>query len=447
MTLFNLGPGGNHSDPPRSSVLDFLTPPPQTTLTLETLRTIENQVLTQVNAELGTRITQADLDNPDPQLLAEVEVSARRALNRILTERKIPYSTDLDHQLVQSVTHRLMGYGWLEQLLPPKRDVTEIMLNPNGTVWVIPRGSSQPELVAEVQPSATDAMLVISRILANANRRATEAEPEVSAKLPRSARFPTGARVHVIIPPIANGTHPALNIRFYETEPVRPETLLAWGALSKELFEFLTQAIRQHLRIMIAGGTGTGKTTLLSALGNFIPREDRILLIEDPAEIVLDHPHVVSLESRPPSIEGKYEVTMSGLVNAAMRMTPKWLIVGEVRHGSAGASLFSAQMSDHPGLSTIHASTPRAALNRLALLMHLDATTALIGNVAIKELIIQALDLIVQIQYVNGVRRVTRVVEIAPELKGGDVWLNDLWVFDPTTVTWKQVGNLSRERG
>jgi pilus assembly protein CpaF len=249
------------------------------------------------------------------------------------------------------------------------------MLNSNGTVWVIPRGSSQPELVAEVQPSATDALLVISRILANANRRATEAEPEVSAKLPRSARFPTGARVHVIIPPIANGTHPALNIRFYETEPVRPETLLAWGALSKELFEFLTQAIRQHLCIMIADGTGTGKTTLLSALGNFIPREDRILL-KDPVEIVLDHPHVVLLESRPPSIEGKYEVTMSSLVNAAMRMTPKWLIVGEVRHGSAGASLFSAQMSDHPGLSTIHASTPRAALNRLALLMHLQGNLA-----------------------------------------------------------------------
>ncbi len=452
MSFFNFTnpPGGNGNsrspDTPRSGVLEFVPPPTAPTLTPELVASIENQALASVNAELGTRITSADLDNPDPQLHAEVEASARRAINRALTERKIPYSTELDLRLVQSVTHRLMGYGWLEPLLPPKRDVTEIMLNPDGTVWIIPRGSSQPERVAEVQPSAADALLVIGKILAGSNRRATEAEPEVSAKLPRSARFPTGARVHVVIPPIANGTHLALNIRFYEAEPVRPERLLAWGALDAPLFQFLTDAIHNHRRIMIAGGTGTGKTTLLSALANFIPPEERILLIEDPAEIVLDHPQIVSLEARPPSIEGKYGVTMGELVNAAMRMTPKWLIVGEVRHGSAGASLFSAQMSDHPGLSTIHALSPKAALSRLSLLMHLDPVTSQVGHIAIKELVAQALDLIVQIQYVSGVRRVTRVAEVAAELKGGEVFLNDLWSFDPTAVAWKQVGALTRER-
>ncbi len=446
---FNSPPGGNGSSnngDRRSGVLEFVPPPTAPTLTPELLLAIENQALASVNAELGTRITAADLDNPDLQLHAEVEASARRAINRALTDRKIPYSTELDLRLVQSVAHRLMGYGWLEPLLPPKRDVTEVMLNPDGTVWVIPRGSSQPERVVEAQPSAADAALVVGKILAGSNRRATEAEPEVSAKLPRSVRFPTGARVHVVIPPIANGTHPALNIRFYEAEPVRPETLLAWGALDAPLFQFLTDAIRAHRRLMIAGGTGTGKTTLLSALANFIPPEERILLIEDPAEIVLDHPQIVSLEARPPSIEGKYGVTMGELVNAAMRMTPKWLIVGEVRHGSAGASLFSAQMSDHPGLSTIHALSPKAALSRLSLLMHLDPITSQVGHVAIKELVAQALDLIVQIQYINGVRRVTRVAEVAAELKGGEVWLNDLWSFDAASVAWKQVGTLTRER-
>ena len=432
--------------PPRSGVLEFLAPPPQPSLSPDVLPAIEEQVVATVNAELGARLTTADIDNPDPALRTQVENSARRIVNRLLTDQRIPYSTDLDNRLTQSVLHRLMGYGWLEPLLPPKRDVIEIMLNPDGSVWVIPRGSSQPERVRDLTPSVGDVNLVVGKILAGANRRATEAEPEVSAKLPRSNRFPTGARVHVVVPPISNGAHAALNIRFYENEPVRPERLLAWGALSEPLFKFLAEAVRGHRRIMIAGGTGTGKTTLLSALANFIPPEERILLIEDPAEIVLDHPQVVSLEARPPSLEGKYGMAMGELVNAAMRMTPKWLIVGEVRIGAAGAALFSAQMSDHPGLSTIHALSPKAAVSRLALLMHLDATTAQVGTLTIKEMIAQALDLLVQIQYVNGVRRITRVVEVAPDLRGGDVFLTDLWTFEPAAVAWQPVGHFSRER-
>lgn len=432
--------------PPVGGVLEFLQPMPSQTLSPETVAAIESQVLDLVNAELGARLTGADIDNPDPSLRAQVEQSARRAVSRALTERRIPYSTELDARLAQAVLHKLMGYGWLEPLLPPKRDVIEIMLNPDGSVWVVPRGSTQPERVNELAPSPGDATLVIGRILANANRRVTEAEPEVSAKLPRSQRFPTGARVHVVIPPIANGPYPALNIRFYENEPMHPERLLAWGALSEPLFQFLAEVVRAHRRIMIAGGTGTGKTTLLSALANFIPPEERVLLIEDPAEIVMAHPQIVSLEARPPSIEGKYGVAMGDLVNAAMRMTPRWLIVGEVRVGAAGAALFSAQMSDHPGLSTIHAMSPKAAIARLALLMHLDATTAQVGTVAIKEMIAAALDVIVQIEYVRGVRRITRVVEVAPELKSGDVFLTDLWNFDRDAVAWKQVGELTRER-
>ncbi len=448
---FNSPPPGNGGstltrDASRSGVLEFIAPPAQPTLTPELLASIENQALALVNTELGAQLTAADIDNPDPTLATQVEQSARRAINRILTERKIPYSTDLDARLTQSVTHKLMGYGWLEPLMPPARDVNEIMLNPDGSVWIVPRGGVQPERVPDVQPSAADAMLVIGKILARASRRASEAEPEVSAKLARSARFPTGARVHVVIPPIANGVHPALNIRFYETEAVRPERLIAWGELDAPLFEFLTAMVKAHRRIMIAGGTGTGKTTLLSAIANFIPPEERVLLIEDPAEVVLDHPQIVSLEARPPSLEGKYGVTMGELVNAAMRMTPKWLIVGEVRHGSAGTSLFSAQMSDHPGLSTIHALSPKAAISRLALLIHSDPTTAQVGTAAIKEMIAQALDLIVQIQYVNGVRRITRVVEVAADLRGGEVWLNDLWTFDPAAVAWKEIGDITRER-
>ena len=434
------------STPPRSGVLDFISAPPPTTLSDEAFAAVEAQIISQVNGELGAVLTTTSIDNPDPELKQKVELLARRAALPVLTARRIPYSAALEDRLAQSILHKLLGYGWLEHLLPPRMDVIEIMLNQDGSVWVIPRGSSLPKRIAEIAPSTADALLIVGKILANANRRVTEAEPRVSAKLARTPRFPTGARVHVVVPPIANGTHPILNIRFYENEPVRPETLLAWGALSQELFDFLTRVVKNHLRIMIAGGTGTGKTTLLSALGNFIPSEERVLLIEDPAEIVLAHPHVVSLEARPPSIEGKYGVSPGELVTSAMRMTPKWLIVGEVRLGSAGAALFSAQMSDHPGLSTIHALSPKAALSRLALLMQLDPETSRIERGAIKELVTQALDLIVQIEYVNGIRRVTRVAEVAPELKHGDVWLNDLWQFDPVTTSWKQVGELARTR-
>ena len=432
----------------RSTVLSFIDTP-QVAVSDEEHVLIENIAISAVNTELGNLITNADVDNPDTALRMQVEAAARKAVTAALATRKIPYNADLDAHLTQQVVHRLLGYGWLEPLLPPGRAVNEIMMNPDGTVWVVPRGSSQAERVPReaCKTLPADALLIIGKILAKSNRRATEAEPEVSAKLPRSKRFPTGARVHVIIPPVSNGPYPSLNIRFYEAEPVRPETLLAWGALSEPLFRFLTDAVRAHRRIMIAGGTSTGKTTLLSALGNFIPPEERILLIEDPAEIVLDHPQVVSLEARPPSLEGKYGVTMSDLVNAAMRMTPRWLIVGEVRQGAAGASLFSAQMSDHPGLSTIHALSPKAAVKRLSLLMHLDPATAPMSQVAIKELFAEAVDVLVQIQVVHGVRRIVRVVEVEPELnKNGDVGMRDLWTFEPASVAWSQVGELTRDR-
>jgi pilus assembly protein CpaF len=444
--MFSFNPQPQPTSPPRSNVLNFIDSP-EIVLSDDDRITIENAALAAVNLALGSAITNADIDNPNPQLRVQVEAATREAITAARNARKIGYSAQLDAQLLRGVVDKLLGYGWLESLLPPARAVNEIMLNPDGTTWVVPRGSSQPQAVPDCKMTPTDAMLIIGKILAKSNRRATEAEPEVSAKLPRSIRFPTGARVHVVIPPISNGDYPALNIRFYETEPVRPETLLAWGALSKDLFDFLVAQVQAHKRIMIAGGTGTGKTTLLSAIANAIPPEERVLLVEDPSEIVMAHPQIVSLEARPPSLEGKYGVTMSELVNAAMRMTPKWLMVGEVRTGGAAAALFSAQMSDHPGLSTIHADSPRAAIRRLTLLIHTDTATAQISQGAIKELVVEGLDLLVQIQNVHGVRRVTRVIEIEPDLtKSGDIGMRDLWVFDSAQTTWQQVGEPLRSR-
>ena len=430
-------------DEPRSSIIEFVAPPTMPTLTPQVFAEIENLIIARINSELGQQLTVADINEPDPGLARKVEEYARRNVMPTLTTRSIPYSGVLEDRFAQSILNRLLGYAWLEAFLPPTMDVIEIMLNQDGTLWTIPRGGSLPKR-ENLTITSTEATQVIGKILSGANRRVTEAEPIVDADLPRCTRFPTGARVHVVNAPIANGDYPILNIRFQMGEPVRSETLVAWGACSQELFDFLVNAVRKHYRIVIAGGTGSGKTTLLSAIGNYIAPDERTVLIEDTPEVVLDLPHVVSMKSRPPSIEGKYGIDQGDLVVSAMRMTPRWLVVGEVRTGRAGSALLSAQMSDHPGLSTIHAFSPAAVVDRLTLLMGTDEKTTSIREAIIKRLLAQAVDLVVQIEFVNGVRRVTHIAELMPSLKAGDVAFNDLWQFDPGSTTWRQVGDLTR---
>lgn len=423
----------------RSSVLSFVSAQTMTTLAPADLADLEAQVIQAVNAEMGAAL----LGNPTPDVRQRAEDRARHQLTRLLAERKFTITVALENQIIQTLLHKLLGYGFLEPLLPPLGDNSEIMLNQDGGVWIIPRGASAPQRVEGLAPTPSDAFTVIGKILAAVNRRATEAEPIVAAKLPRTERLPAGARVNVVAPPVANGAYPVVNIRLYESEPVRAEKLVTWGALSPALFAFLSDAIQKHLRVMICGGTGSGKTTLLSAVGNFIPQHERVILVEDPAEIFLDHPHVVSMEARPPSLDGKYGVALGDLVTTAMRQTPKWLVVGEVRTGQAAIWLLRAQMSDHPGLSTIHAYSPQAAVETLCLLAMLDMG---IKFEATKTLIARAIDLFVQIEYVGGTRRVTRIAQVGAELQRGEVGLDDLWRFDPAQNAWAQLKELTRTR-
>ena len=433
----------NHPSLTRSSVLGYVSPTAATVLSPAAQQALEIQVIQAVNAEIGAQLLTLDNTTLDAPTRARLAETIRRTLTRLARERELALSPALEDQIGQQVLHKLIGYGFLETLLPPHRETSEVMVNQDGSVWIVPKGESVPQRVPGLAPSPTEVQTIVGKILSAANRRATEAEPVVAAKLPRSARLPAGARGNVGGPPVANGPYPIVNIRLYEETPVRPEKLIQWGAVSPPLFDFLVAAIRRHLRVMIAGGTASGKTTLLSALANFIPPDERILLVEDPSEIFLDHPHVVSMETRPPSIEGKYGVSLGNLVTTAMRQTPKWLIVGEVRTGDAAVWLFRAQMSDHPGLSTIHAYSPQAAVHTLGLLAGIDLK---IDRRDIKELITQAIDLFVQIEPVEGVRRVTRVTQVAPELQRGDVWLDDVWRFDRATQTWNQIQELTRRR-
>ena len=421
------------------------------TLNPESVRSIMETVITRVNSEFGA----AEILSPDAETEARIRERIRAVTQAVLRRDGLgSINVREENALVERIEDQMLGLGFLERLLPPARvDLSEIMVNQDGQVWVLPKGSSYPVPADGVVPTVTEVRLVVDKILGAVSRRVSEAEPIVPAKLPRSERLPAGARVNVVAPPVANGPYPIVNVRLYEEEPVSPDRLLGredWPpSLSEEMMEALAAAVQGHLRIMIAGGTATGKTTFLSAMASFIPREERIVLAEDPAEVFIDHPHVVSMEGRPPSIEGKYGVGIGDLVTTAMRQTPRWLVVGEVRTGQAAVWLMRAQMSDHPGLSTIHADSPFAAVDTLGLLAQLDMGIRL---EATKHLITRAIDLFVQVGYDRwGFRRRLRIAQVRAELHHGHVYLDDVFGYDEQASTrdhpvWQKVGEITRVR-
>jgi pilus assembly protein CpaF len=341
---------------------------------------------------------------------------------------------------------QIVGLGFLDGVIATG-NVMEIAGNPDGLWWIMRRGDSEFAPL-DIRPSAIEVRSVLDKILGPLGRRVTEAEPIVIGKLPPSASLPAGARINVVAPPIANGPYPAVNIRFYEDRPVKRELIVDhWQMLGAEVWDFLVEAIQQQARILISGSTGSGKTTLLSALASTIPPTQRVLLCEDPSEIFVDHPQVVRLEGRPPTAEGKYDVPMGSLVTTALRMTPKWLVVGEIRLGGAALWLLRAQMSDHPGLSTIHSDSPQSAIGTLCLLAQL--TEERVPFAATKYLFARAVDLIVQIGYdADRRRRVKQIVQVEPELVRGEVGLSTLWDWDESgqAPRWRQLGGLTRRR-
>lgn len=415
---------------------------------------IASAIAEAVTAHINAEFSPSQILDPDDATRQAIIERIRYWTQAELRSRglgHVDYHVEAD--LALRIQHQMLGLGFLEPLLE-RGDLSEIMLNQDGTVWVLRKGEVNPVRVEDlvpdfVRPSVTEVRVVLDKLLGAVGRRVNEAEPIVAAKLPRSPKIPAGARVNVVIPRIANGEYPIVNIRFYEAKPVKPEQLLAWGMLDEQVLEALTYIVERQGRLMIAGGTATGKTTFLSALANRIPREHRIILVEDPAEIFLDHPHVVSMEARPPTVEGKYGVSVGDLVTAAMRMTPRWLVVGEIRHGGAAVWLLRAQMSDHPGMSTIHADDPKSAVETLCLLAMIDNDPP-VRYQATKALIARAVHYFIQIGIDPwGVRRVMRVGQVDPELKAGEVFIHDLFLYCPERSTrekpvWEQVGEPTR---
>ncbi len=363
----------------------------------------------------------AEMRGDREKLIGRVAPLVQSALSRLSLQ------TDPEQALgiAREVVARVGGLGFLEPLLRIDANLSEIAVTPNGNVWVQRKGAESFEKLP-ITPSLTDVWRATETLLAPLGRAVTEAAPSVDAKIPRQEGLPGGARVKIIHPVVAPGDgYPSLNIRLFEDKPVPPERLIEWKVAPPKVVHSLVGLVSKALRILVIGGTGSGKTTLLSALCNGVPKEARVVKIEDPEEIWLDHPHVVTLEARPAQVGSSIaSYTLANAVDDAMRMSPKWLIVGEMRRGDAVAALFRAQMSDHPGLSTFHAEGPQAAVMRLNLLLASDVG---IRAEAAKEMFAQAVDLIVQVGWHSGKRAMVGVWEVDRELKGGNVQFRQLY--------------------
>ena len=356
----------------------------------------------------------------------ELQPYARRAVQRVMSIKGYTASPALVEVLVRKVASEVGGFGFLDELLPPNRtDLVEIALNPDGTVWLMVKGAQVWEPL-DYKPSQEEAWRAVEALLGVTGHTLTEAEPSVDAKLPR---FPNmgGARIKALHPIIVPGLgYPTLNIRLFEPKPVLPEQIVAWEMAPQFVMDELLRAVSKRSRVLVIGGTMAGKTTLLSALANGgIPKDVRVVKIEDPEEIWLDHPNVVTLEARHvPRGSRVAPYTVRDGVDDAMRMAPQWLIVGEVRTGDAALSLFRAQMSDHPGLSTFHADGPDKAVYRMATILHADAQ---VKTAAAKMLFGEAVDVVVQVGWAQHRRRVVGVWEVLDGLRGGEVRFKQLY--------------------
>ena len=343
--------------------------------------------------------------------------------------RRLQVATPDGNQLqvvIAGVIARVGGLGFLDALLPPNSTrFTDILVNGDGSVWARAKGAMGFEKLG-LHPTIEEAWRATEALLAPQGRACTEATPTVDAKLPRDRALGFGgARIKVIHPAIASGDgYPVMAIRLFEPKPVPPEQVVAWGVVPQAVMDKLLQAAADRLRILVIGGTSTGKTTLLSALCHGIPESARIVKVEDPEEIWLPHPSVTTVEARPsPPGSDVPAYTVSDGVDDAMRLAPTHLIIGEVRTGDAALSLFRALMSDHAGLTTFHAEGPEEAVFRLGVIMFSDAQ---VRFDAAKGLFAQAIDIVVHIGWREGRRAAVGVWEVAGQA-GSSVKFNTLW--------------------
>ncbi len=379
-------------------------------------------------ADVRSTLHDACITKIGPELLGtetDGEMLRRRVREVVMGEldrRDDRLTADEREQLVSEVVDDVLGYGPIDRFVHDK-SVTEVMVNGPDQVFVERFGLL--ERTEARFTSEEHLMRVIDRIVAGVGRRIDEASPMVDARLP------DGSRVNVIIPPLSL-QGPVLTIRKFSAEALSAADLVLLNTLTPELVDVLHACVAGKLNILISGGTGVGKTTLLNILSSFIPNGERIISIEDAAELRLQQPHVVALESRPPNIEGQGEVRIRDLVRNALRMRPDRIVVGEVR-GAETVDMLQAMNTGHEGsMTTIHANSPRDALSRVETLV-LTAGVELPLR-AIREQIASAFDVVVQLaRLVDGSRRVTHVTEVL-RMESDVVTLQDLFVSRPSSA-------------
>lgn len=399
-----------------------------TTVPEQVLLMEENTLLEKSSYhELKSRIHQKLLDRVDLSVMERLP--ADRLMNEIkdlveqlLNEEKIPINLTERGGLVSDIQHEIMGLGPLEPLLVDPT-ISDILVNTYNQVYVERRG--RLELTDAHFADNRHLMRIIDRIVSRVGRRVDESSPMVDARLA------DGSRVNAIIPPLALDG-PLLSIRRFPSSPLKMDDLLRYKSLTPAMAEVIAGLVKSKCNILISGGTGSGKTTLLNIMSGFIPSSERVVTIEDAAELQLQQPHVVRLETRPPNVEGKGEVAQRALVRNSLRMRPDRIIIGEVR-GPEAMDMLQAMNTGHEGsMATVHANTPRDALSRIENMVSMAEMN--LPTKAARQQISSAIWIVVQVsRMTDGKRRLISIQEITG-MEGDIITMQEIFTYSQTSI-------------
>jgi len=376
-------------------------------------------IKSQIHQALLRRLDLATIEDMAPERLRD---ELRTLVERLLVEENLVLNAGERRSLVRDIQNEMLGFGPLESLLADPT-ISDILVNTSQQVYVERGGRLELTEVTFVDDDHL--MKIIDKIVSRVGRRVDESSPMVDARLP------DGSRVNAIIPPLALDG-PILSIRRFSATPLQIGNLVAYRSLSEEMAQFLAAVAEARLNILISGGTGSGKTTLLNILSGYIPAGERIVTIEDAAELRLQQPHVVRLETRPPNIEGRGEVAQRALVRNALRMRPDRIILGEIR-GSEALDMLQAMNTGHDGsMTTIHANTARDALSRLESMIAMAGVD--LPARAARGQVASAIGLVLQVNRLSdGSRKVTSIQEITG-MEGDTVTMQELFSFRQVSV-------------